>query len=205
MDAIGKLAGCGLALALAVGSPAGAAVVFKVDQTVGSGSVAGTIETDGATGTLAPADIIGWHLTVTGPGASVTLDSGASSLLFGNSGDTLNPTAGNSDVTADAHSLYFNFDGKDQGYLAFQQSGYSGSGYWCNATSGETYECEPGKSIVPQKYTAPSAQFDAAASGDQVIGVAAVPEPATWSLFLLGVFGLGALARHDRRRRLVAA
>jgi hypothetical protein len=39
----------------------------------------------------------------------------------------------------------------------------------------------------------------------QLTSVAAVPEPATWAMMLVGFFGIGATLRHQRRRRPILA
>lgn len=54
-----------LVIALAMAVPARADIVYQVDQTgIGfdHGTVTGTIETDGANGTLAASDILNWNL-----------------------------------------------------------------------------------------------------------------------------------------------
>ena len=42
------------------------ATVYNVNQTIGVGSVVGTITTDGATGTINPSDFIAWELELVG-------------------------------------------------------------------------------------------------------------------------------------------
>ena len=175
------------------------AIIYKVDQTIGAGSVVGTITTDGATGILVNGDITAWNLDLKGPGASINLTSANSNVLIGNGFDPFNPSAGNSDLTADAKHLFFNYDAIDKGYFGIQVSDFSGANYWCNAASNQGFDCAPGKSVVPQFFSSPSAQY-ASATGNQVIGVAGgVPEPATWSMMFAGLAALGVSLRVRRR------
>ncbi len=187
------------------GQSASANIVYDVDQTIGSGSVTGTITTDGATGLLSASDITAWNLTLTGAGgATYTLINGTSGVEVGNKSDPLDPNAGNNDVTADAHHIYFNYDGTDGGYLGFQELPfYGGQEYWCNASLGQGVDCRVGKSVVPVYYANSSSQF-ASASGNQIIA-SVVPEPSTWVLMLLGFGALAAGAyRQTGRARLVS-
>lgn len=189
------------AILVASAAPAADAgtIVYKVDQTIGAGSVIGTITTDGATGVLVNSDITAWNLDLKGPGAAINLTSANSNVLLGNGFDPFNPSAGNGDLTADSKHLYFNYDAVDKGYFGIQISDYSGANYWCNAVSNQGFDCAPGKSVVPQFFSNPSAQY-AAATGNQVIGVAGgVPEPTIWSMMFAGFGALGATLRVRRR------
>src|SRR5580693_7382167 len=83
-------------LATAVAQSA-SALTYDVDYAIGAGSVVGTVETDGNTGTLVASDITAWDLTLNGIGASYTITSGDSdAALF----------LGGSDVTATKTDLY---------------------------------------------------------------------------------------------------
>jgi hypothetical protein len=165
-------------------SSAGAAIVYHVDQTIGSGSVVGTITTDGATGVLGVGDITAWNLELNGVGASFDLKSPNNSYVSG------------SDLTATPQYLYFNFSGVDGGRFLLQQGPEDGDTYYCDSTANN--DCLKGASDVPVSYNDPSAQFSTP-SGNQIIGTAAVPEPAAWSLLLVGLAGLGAAIRTRRR------
>jgi hypothetical protein len=169
------------ALATATASSA-AAVVYKVDLQIGSGTVTGDITTDGATGVLSQSDITGWNLTLNGPGASYQIASGLGAYAVELVG---------SDLTATAKNILFNFSGDSQSYFILQDGLHSGSHYFCAAVSDGT--CLKGESDVPQYYTDASAQFDHSLTGAQII--ASVPEPATWAMLILGVAAIG---RHRR-------
>ncbi len=174
-----------LGCALVAGPEAAATpIVYEVNQTIGAGSVVGSITTDGATGVLAQSDVTAWSLDINGVGASMHIDQTSSIVTdYGN------------DVSATAQYLYFNFSGTDGDLFLFQVGGPAGQNYWCNAVS--SGECFQGKSAVPVYYSYASSQF-ASAEGKQIIGVAAangVPEPAAWSLMLAGFAGLGVMLR----------
>ena len=148
--------------AFAAASPAAAQVTYQVDRTIGQGSVVGTIQTDGKSGVLAPADILSWNLKLTGAGgASVTLTSVG--------GASANPFVGG-DVSVSSNKLLFNFSGTDGGYFAFQANPgvASGNKYWCNAVAAGA--CAKGDSVVPENYASPSAQY-MDETGLQVLGL----------------------------------
>ena len=174
-----------------------APITYDVDQTIDAGSVIGTIQTNGATGVLDSADIIGWNLELNGVGASINLT---------NSNSVVDDTG--SDVTATANDLLFNYSGTDNGFLVFQVNLFSGNEYYCNAVTTQGFDCAPGASVVPQSFSDPSAQYDETRTGNQIIGtvaaVSAVPEPSTLSVMLLGLAGI-ALALQARGRKLDAA
>jgi len=198
------LKGLAAAVALAAAAPsAEASITYTVNQTIGSGSVTGTITTDGAVGALSQADFLSWNLLLTGAGgATFNLTEGGSGVEVGNISDPFNPNAGNADLTADAQNIYFNYDGVDGGYLGFQELPfYGGQQYWCNAAHGNEFDCSQGKSVVPVLFSNPSSQYAAAAGNQVIASVAAtggVPEPAAWALMVLGFGGLGAVLRRRR-------
>lgn len=183
-----------IALLLAASPLAAASIVYNVNQTIADGSVVGTITTDGSFGTLAAADVTGFHLTVTGIGASVVLTDADSIVV--NTGANL---------TATASKLLFDYSGP-AGFLDFQQGPFgTGMKYYCNASS--LSACLQGASAVPESYNGPSAQFQAR-TGLQTIATATavggVPEPATWALALAGFALTGSMMRR-RSVKAVAA
>ena len=172
---------------------ASADVVYTIDQTIGGGSVTGTITTDGVTGTLALSDIVSWDLTLNGVGASAALDPG-------NSLARQESAASDLGLSVSGRYLYFNFDDTSAGFLIQVPPGGDGRTYWCNSSI--TAGCYEGKSVVPVYYLDSSSQY-VSASGDQIIGVSA-PEPSTWAMMLVGFAGLG-FAGCRRARRAAAA
>ncbi len=181
---------------LLVSAPlAAATIVYDVNQTIGLGSVVGTITTDGSFGTLTAADVTGFHLTVNGNGASVVLTD-ADSVVVDNG----------TNLTATASALLFDYSGA-AGYLVFQQGSFgTGMKYYCNAST--LNACRQGASAVPQSYSDASAQYEGR-SGVQTIAtsgaaVGGVPEPATWALALAGFAFVGTAMRR-RSRASVAA
>jgi hypothetical protein len=177
---------------LAAGGIAGqaSATTYTVDQSIGgAGHVTGTIDTDGAIGTLVSSDFTAWNLVVQGLGASTLLTNA-------NSGVFISGTA----ATATASAILFDYNAAADSFLLFQAGGYgNGSTYWCNATS--TGTCFQGASAVPEAYYNLSEQHESR-SGIQAIAAAPVPEPAAWMTMVLGFGALGEAMR--RRRKLTA-
>ncbi len=177
------------AAATLCGSPSLAApITYNVNQTIGGGSVVGTIQTDGTTGVLNAGNFLAWNLTLNGLlGATFDITNA----------DSVVKVEGN-DTTATATSIFFNYDGADNGYLLFQQQLFSGQKYWCNATSSN--DCFQGASVVPEAFNSLSAQNEPR-QGNQVIATAVpVPEPASLALFGAAVAGMGLVRRRSSAR-----
>jgi hypothetical protein len=180
-----------LTVALAAAAPA-SATSFVVNQTMGAtGTVTGTIDTDGTIGALASGNFSAWNLLVTGNGISMTLTNFNSGLYISGTG----PTATATDIS-------FDFSNAVASYLLFQAGGFgSGNTYWCNASASGA--CAQGATATPESYLSASFQTEAR-SGVQVIAsssgttTAAVPEPSTWAMLIAG-FGVTAMAMRRRR------
>jgi hypothetical protein len=188
----GRLLLATLGVMLVSAAATSATITYRVDRTVGVGSVVGTITTDGLTGTLDPnSDFVAWNLLLTGVGGVTDritdLDTGAVAWGYG------------PDVSATSRYLYFDFSGP-YGYMVFQDGFESGTHYYCDASA--VSACAAGESVVPQSYLDPSF-VNVAQSGNQIIGTV-VPERSTWALMLMGFAALG-LVGYRRARKPSAA
>jgi len=182
-----KQLGCVLALGMmGAGLAEAAPITYHINQTIGGGSVTGTIQTDGVPGVLSTGDFLAWTLTLNGVGASFTITDANSLVLVTGA-----------DVTATATDLRFNFSGVDDGFLLFQQGLFSGNHCYCDAT--QTATCFQGATVTPGSIFDPSAQH-VPVSGDQIIATTGrvVPEPASLTVLGLGLIGLGVIGRRKR-------
>jgi hypothetical protein len=180
--------------AAALASSASAAVIYNVNQAVGGGKVTGTIATDGTVGVLGASNFTSWNLKLDGVGASYQLDQ--SNSLVDVSGPNLSATP---------TQLLFNFDAPPNGYLLFQLTAdhLTGRHYYCAASNLGT--CYQGQTVTPESILDPSVQMQGF-SGSRVIGeVAPVPEPAVWSMMILGMAGMGGVLRRRRQASLSLA
>ncbi|MBS0265754.1 MAG: hypothetical protein JSS02_27735 [Planctomycetes bacterium] len=169
-------------------------ITYDVNQTIGGGSVVGTVETDGTTsGALNASNITAWNLTLTGlQGSTFTLTNSNSGVFVSGS-----------DVTATPTNLFFNFSGTDDGYLLFQASFGSGTHYWGLATS-TTGLLLQGQTVVPGTvFDSPQTYQYEAESGNQIIGTVhtngAVPEPSSFAPFI--IVGISLVMGAYRRQR----
>jgi len=206
-------------LGAAVAAATLAASTAHATEYLGQGSYNGAsytmyITTNGATGVLVRSDITAWDLTLSDSNNTVELNQSSSSLYFYHNYFTAVDDADlfssdNGYLTATPDALSFNFDGAfsdasgiffqgnsfppgsdllDTGTLCIQGRGCfdetSGSGFGV-AGDGYDYTYIPvtGNIVIAEKYVPPG-----------------TPEPATWAMMMLGVFGMGAMLR--RRRAL---
>jgi hypothetical protein len=180
------------ALALGAAGSACASILYNVNYAVGSGSIVGTVTTDGASGILSASNFTAWNLTVTGVGGVTDSLTNLNSGVY----------AGGSKITADATHIFFDFthDNANPSYLAFQKIFGSGDNYVCasNATFSLT-PCYEGTSAIPESFTSISAAYGHPV-GSEIIATVGVPEPANWALMIAG-FGL--VGSSMRRRTTV--
>lgn len=183
----------------------------------GSDSLAGwnidyTIATNGALGALTVADIVSSNITFVSSDASapkiVTL-TGLNTFYFANTNS--DGTSGVSPVTATATNLFFDFAGA--GGLNFCDDSYSACYAYAPAHATDTDSVVyHGDALLPVKEVdntnissnlQPNTYASVSATTES-FGVAAVPEPATWAMFLTGFGMIGATQRRQVRRLAVA-
>lgn len=184
------------ALLSAIPAPA-AAVRYLGTRSVGSGTVDLSIDTDGKIGTLAAADIVAWTVTLHDPSGSIPLrtltNDGATGGLRSNV-----VIGGSNAVSATSTALKFTYGLGDLEFDAnytirpFYQvvSGMCATGAFGDAGACEQFD-------TGSDYYSSHAQYSLHAStGTVVLGTAAaVPEPATWSLMIVGFGLVGGLSR----------
>jgi hypothetical protein len=183
------------AAALAVGSGAAhAQSVFVGQQAIGSATASYTVTTDGATGILQRSDLLSFTAILTNGATTVTFDTTAPYFL----GDAL---------SSDGTNLYFDFDASAGSYFGIPgPSSPESYDYICWQAS-DSLCFYPSVAAVGMNLSgtfsgAVNPAYVSAQSGNQVIGSvvpAALPEPSTWALMLLGFLGIGIASRRNRQ------
>jgi hypothetical protein len=188
----GLAAACAVLTAL-FSTSASADIVYSVDLISGTTSVVGQITTDGHTGTpLGKGDIVGIDVVISNSAGSTTLTA-----LNG-------VTVQGGDLTATSSGLFYNFSSSDNASFFFI-SNFSGSLLCFNNSA---FRCNGGSLSAADVSIASTTSF-ILESGNVEIGVAAVaavPEPSTWAMMILGFAGIGFMAyRRKSKSALMAA
>ncbi len=179
-----------------------AEINYTVSQTIGTGSVTGTITTDGTIGSLDDVNVIDWNLLVDDGTTSFDLTgplSGGNSGFFDHAAD--------GSLSATATQLLFDFgDGSVANYFYFVNLTPDFPQYdWCFQAQNDCIfspsapsEAE-GISFLTSSGVGDLAQFTGL-SGSQIIGTSSsgspsTPEPSTLALVLGGVVVIRLLDR----------
>ena len=188
---------CVLASSWCMSTIANAAIIYNVDRIIDAGTVTGSIETDGALGVLAEANITGWTLTLTAP----NLDGGSPDVIFLGSvlGSHLISGAG---LTATTTQLLFDFGLAGQHFLLISGNDTT-QNFWCLETANAS--CT-GNGIgehmgwpAGEVGGAQAAAQSVVHTGNIVIAeVQSVPVPAAIWLFGSGLLGLVGMARQKK-------
>jgi PEP-CTERM motif len=171
------------------------------DRGFGSGAINGTITTDGNTRRIGEADISAYSFTATFGTTTISLDSSNSGLQLmgyliatGNDLSMYLGLAGHPDVTSIQFELGAEAKSGSSEFIGFL--GYLGRGEF--AAFGPTALGQPNAlTFLPP-------DFDRG-TGDvlpAVIAVAAVPEPSTWAMMVLGFAGIGFMAYRRKQNGL---
>jgi hypothetical protein len=195
----------GLGVAVGMSTVVRADIVYTINQTSTipevagelsplSDTIIGTITTDGTLGVLQSSNILNYNLQLNDnlrPAFDVDLTPANSGIV---------EDIGNG-LSASATGLSFDFSDADA-VFAIQGTTFgffSGHQYFClQATDGP---CVAGETIVPDYF----AVDGVSATGLSGALPLSVPEPAAWTMMLLGFGGLGALMRSRRRMTTLPA
>lgn len=195
MTKFAKILGTVATIATISALPA-AAAVYNVNLDIASGSVTGTVETDGTTGTLSSGNFIDWNLDLSDGTTSFTL------IGNGSPGDNSGVKVLGTSVSATATELTFDFT-QSTGYILFQTPNPgSGQTWFCIENDGCTLEPEDTFTVNPT-----SSSSGVIASNPQsgvvtwaTVEVAPVPLPAGGWLLLSAVGAAAGLRRRAKRK-----
>ncbi len=169
-----------------------APITYNVSRTIGTGSVVGTIVTDGTVGVLSLANIIDWSFTISSPnlagGSPDVIDLATDGMVVVGSG-----------LSATSSTLVFDFAAAGDFAVGFQSSTPPFNG-WCLASAG-TLPCAGEPTPSEGIYFGMSdtwAELRNPTRAEVIATAVGVPEPGTLALFGAGLLGLGFMRRRRR-------
>jgi hypothetical protein len=178
---LARISGLFFAVVLTAAAAEAGPITYGVSRLIGTGSVIGTVTTDGTIGVLTSANVIGWTLELNDGSTSFTLQ-GPGGL------DNSDLLVSGSNFTASLSGLFFDFSAT--GFTLFQNP-FAGSGvnWWC--MEGPASFCV-GASAGETVTTSAATQFAGMEGIQQVAAaVSVVPEPASLVLVGLGLLVAG--------------
>jgi hypothetical protein len=160
------------------------ATLYSVNDTVGIGSVTGTIQTDGHIGTLTTADILNWTLH---------LNDGTNTFdLVGPQSASNAAEVDGTSFTATASGLFFDFGANNGDFVEFRNpASFPTSDYLC--LQDVQAKCSGDSSDFVLRVSPDGEQITRESGNVEIAEV--VPEPASSALLIAGLAGLGILRR----------
>ncbi len=152
-------------------------ITYNINETVGSSTAFGTIQTDGTLGVLSRANITGYQLTLT---------SGAQSETFSYA-DFVEVVG--TDLTATNSGLFFNFSGTNP--AGFFLPNASATSDLCFIDSITPCDGDESSEHIHFQGTF----TDTTRTGTQEIATAATPEPSSFALLGTGLLGVAGMVR----------
>lgn len=176
-------------------STAGSAATYTGTFTVGQGTVDFSATTNGTIGVLDTNDFTGYSITLTNAGGTVNL----------NPGNSLNSYFMGTALSATATELIFDFSG--DGLILVDDYDIGGQNAFCLDTLAAPRTCFD---TPPSNIIVVNGAFSTQnRTGQFVLGSvasAAVPEPESWAMLILGFMAVGAgLRRRTAQRSLTAS
>ena len=165
-------------LFLFAGFQANASLIYAVDYSVGSGSITGTITTDGYLGVLQANNIIGWDILVA---------AGAETANVGSTSDRTEDYVYVSGGALIATASALNFDYSSVGTFGILYGTRDNTGFYLSSDWFSGAQIRFGSVIVASDYTV---------SGSEKFA-SVVPEPTVMALFALGLVGIGFARRRQ--------
>ena len=152
-------------------------ITYNIDLTIGAGTATGFVQTDGNIGTLSTGDIASYDLVLTDGASVFEFQTSAGLQITGSA------------LTATVTGLFFDFGGSNGAHFVF--GSYLGFEDAIGSLSAHP------STISLNIFFDPNSPIWDSRSG--IVQIAAVPEPSTWVMVILGFGGIGFMA--SRRKQ----